>query len=699
MEHKEKGSGIFPSLNDGVGMESSVRLQDVLPSPAQDIEEFCRVHEITTLHFIETVWLIVLGPFLDTDRVCFGYRDHRDRPPDPTSGPAKVIESDSFPDASVAEMLKAGFCAEPGNPSDEQPPAHNTAVVLIKEIAGSDRSYLLEEAKQWDYGVVLVGEMNELSALLRLSLVHKTSTLSPCLAENLSSTVLQVIQEILADSNRRIKDLTLFSPLNQDNVLRWNGGKQQSPATSLIKVIQQRVCERPHHPAVCAWDGTLSYSQLDSLATQWASHLQRLGIGPEHMVPVMMDKSQWMVVAELAILKVGGAFVPIDPKQPPDRLRNIVTQVNATVAITSTDLVPILSSLLGTIVTISSETTSNLPTTMSDVPAREITLETTAYVLFTSGSTGQPKGCVAKHRALANLVNLAPSLKITAESRVLQSASYGFVMSLAEIFCSLTVGATVCIPSKEDCINNLQRAMESMLVSWAILTPSAAQSLVSPLAFLKTLVLAGEPMRIDLFQMWVNQLDLHLVLGCTEWAGASVSPPIRSEADIRCIGTSPTGRLWLGDPTDHNRLAPLGAVAELLVESPALADGYLNNASQTASAFINAPAWYRMMGPVNDTGVTLYKTGDLVQYYADGKIRYIGRKNTQVKIRGKRLELGEIEYHIRQISPAIEKVIAEAAAPKGSETPIVVAFLYSSDQEALLLHFQAHVDSIKKGLE
>ncbi|KAI3040494.1 hypothetical protein CBS147352_9919 [Aspergillus niger] len=699
MEHKEKGSGIFPSLNDGVGMESSVRLQDVLPSPAQDIEEFCRVHEITTLHFIETVWLIVLGPFLDTDRVCFGYRDHRDRPPDPTSGPAKVIESDSFPDASVAEMLKAGFCAEPGNPSDEQPPAHNTAVVLINEIAGSDRSYLLEEAKQWDYGVVLVGEMNELSALLRLSLVHKTSTLSPCLAENLSSTVLQVIQEILADSNRPIKDLTLFSPLNQDNVLRWNGGKQQSPATSLIKVIQQRVCERPHHPAVCAWDGTLSYSQLDSLATQWASHLQRLGIGPEHMVPVMMDKSQWMVVAELAILKVGGAFVPIDPKQPPDRLRNIVTQVNATVAITSTDLVPILSSLLGTIVTISSETTSNLPTTMSDVPAREITLETTAYVLFTSGSTGQPKGCVAKHRALANLVNLAPSLKITAESRVLQSASYGFVMSLAEIFCSLTVGATVCIPSKEDCINNLQRAMESMLVSWAILTPSAAQSLVSPLAFLKTLVLAGEPMRIDLFQMWVNQLDLHLVLGCTEWAGASVSPPIRSEADIRCIGTSPTGRLWLGDPTDHNRLAPLGAVAELLVESPALADGYLNNASQTASAFINAPAWYRMMGPVNDTGVTLYKTGDLVQYYADGKIRYIGRKNTQVKIRGKRLELGEIEYHIRQISPAIEKVIAEAAAPKGSETPIVVAFLYSSDQEALLLHFQAHVDSIKKGLE
>lgn len=147
MEHKEKGSGIFPSLNDGVGMESSIRLQDVLPSPAQDIEKFCRVHGITTLHFIETVWLIVLGPFLDADRVCFGYRDHRDRPPDPTSGPAKVIESDLFPDSPVAEMLKTGFCAESVNPSDEQPPAHNTAVALIKEIVGPDRSYLLKEVR------------------------------------------------------------------------------------------------------------------------------------------------------------------------------------------------------------------------------------------------------------------------------------------------------------------------------------------------------------------------------------------------------------------------------------------------------------------------------------------------------------------------------------------------------------------------
>jgi amino acid adenylation domain-containing protein len=546
---------------------------------------------------------------------------------------------------------------------------------------------------------LLVAEVNDLSALVRLSLVYKTSALSPCHAENISSTVLQVVKEILADSNQRIKDLTLFSSLNRIHVSRWNGNNKQSPATSLIEVIHRHACERPHHPAVCAWDGVISYSQLDHLTTQWASYLHLLGIGSESMVPVMMKNSKWMVVAEVAIVKAGGAFVPIDPSQPTNRLKDIIRQVNATVALASTDQAQRLSSLVGMVVVVSPKTTSSLPNARWDAPG-QVTPENTAYVLFTSGSTGQPKGCVVSHGALANVVYQSPALQITADSRVLQFASYGFGMSLIEVYCTLAAGATICIPSKEDCLNELNRAMDMMQVSWAILTPSAALSLASPLASLKTLVLAGEPMRSDLFHTWATQVELLQAFGFTEWAGiCCVSQPIRSQADIRTIGTSPTANLWLVDPTDHNHLAPVGAVAELLVEGPALAKGYLNDASQTASAFIDAPAWLRTMGPGNHTGLRLYKTGDLVQYYADGRIRCVGRKDNQVKIRGKRLELGEIEYQVRQTGPLVEKVIVEAAAPKGNETPIVVAFLYSEDQESLLVHFQTYVASIKKSLE
>ncbi|OJI82486.1 hypothetical protein ASPTUDRAFT_66665 [Aspergillus tubingensis CBS 134.48] len=695
MGTKRDINGIFPSLNDGEEAECTIRAQDILPLPVMDIEKFCHDTGIATSLFLKTVWLVVMWPFLEIDRICIGYRDYCDSSP----GPEKVIQSGILPDASLIELLKSDLDTEPGDLCAECPTAHNTAVALIREISQSDRSKFLMEAKSWNYSIALVGEVNEMSALVRLSLVHKSSTLSPCLAENISSTVLQVVQEILADSGRRIMDLALFSESNCAHVLRWNLKNSRGPATSLIEMIHQHACERPHHPAICAWDGVLSYSEFDSLTTRWASRLQSLGIGPQSMVPVMMTNPRWMTVAEIAIMKAGGAFVPLEPTQPTSRLQDMVRQLNSTVALASPDVVPILSSLVDDVVIVSAKTTSSLPNAPSNPQWPKITPDTTAYVLFTSGSTGKPKGCVVCHGALENVEYQSQALRITAESRVLQFASHGFAASLMEVHCSLAVGATVCIPSKEDCMNGLNSAIDSMQVNWAVLTPSAALSLATPLGSLKTLAFAGEPMRSDLFHKLADEVDMLLVYASTEWAGVCVSQPIRSATDIRCIGPSPTGNLWLVDPTDHNRLAPVGAVGEVLIESPGLAKGYLNNESQTASTFIDPPRWLHAMASGTYTKARLYKTGDLAQYYADGKLRYIGRKSTQVKIRGKRLELGEIEYRIRQTSPSVEKVIAEAAAPKGGETPIVVAFLYSQDQPALLLHFQAYVDTIKETLE
>ncbi|RAH57715.1 nonribosomal peptide synthase [Aspergillus piperis CBS 112811] len=699
MANQGEIGGNFPSLNDGVEAECTVRVQDVLTLPVTEIEKFCRDTGTAIPLFIKTVWLIVMWPFLEIDRICIGYRDYRDSPPHRASGPEKVIQSGILPDISVMKLLESDIGTESGNLCDECPPAHNTAIALIREISESDRSELLIEAEKWNYSIALVGEVDEVSALVRLSLVHKSSTLSPCLAENISSTVLQVIQEILADSHRRIMDLSLFSSSNRDHVLRWNRKDNRGPAVSLIEQVHQHACERPHHPVICAWDGVLSYSEFDSLTTRWASYLQGLGIGPQCMVPMMMTNSQWMTVAEIAIMKAGGTYVPLDSTQPFKRLEDIITQVNATFGISSPDLEPVLSSLVGVVVTLSATTTLRLPPVKADFKWPDITPDTKAYVLFTSGSTGRPKGCVVCHGALGNSKYHSQALRITAQSRVLQFASHGFAVSLLEVHCSLAVGATICIPSKEDRLNGLNSAMDSMRVSWAVLTPSAALSLATPLESLKTLALIGEPMRNDLFRKLADEVEVILVYGSTEWVGLCASHPIRSQIDIKCIGPSPTGNLWLVDPTDHNRLAPVGAVGEVLIESPGLAQGYLNNDSQTAANFVDAPAWLQMIGSGAYPGARFYKTTDLAQFYADGKIRYVGRKSTQVKIRGKRLDLGEIEYQIQQISPSIEKVIAEVASPKGSETPIVVAFLYSQDQEALLLHFHASVDAIKESLE
>lgn len=545
----------------------------------------------------------------------------------------------------------------------------------------------------------MVGQVSNRGNLMGLSLVYKTSALSLCYGENISSTITEVVEGILANSNQCIKDLNLFSPMNRSQVSRWNSKEIPSKSPSIVGVIHKHACERPHHPAICAWDGVLSYADLDTLTTWWASQLHELGVGPESMVPIMMDSSKWMVVTELSVLKAGGAFVPIDPLQPDKRVQDIVQQVNPTVALSSERLRQRLSSLFGGTIIVCEEITSRLPTAIRAIPPRAAP-EGTGYVLFTSGSTGHPKGCVVSHGALGNVVDQIRSLNINADSRVLQFASYGFGVSLIEIYCALGAGATICIPSKEDCLDNFNEVIDRMEVSWAILTPSAASSLTTPLVSLKTLVLAGEPMRSDLFHTWAHEVELVQAFGFTEWAGiCCVSKPVVSLSDLKMVGTSPSANLWLVDPTDHNRLAPVGAVAELLVEGPALAKGYLNNSAQTSSAFVDDAAWLRSLGRESHIGTRLYKTGDLVQYCVDGSIKYVARKDTQVKIRGKRLELGEIEYQARQAGVSVDKVIAEAAVPENTQAPIVVAFVCSPSKNSLPALFERNVASIRSFLE
>ncbi|KAF4213395.1 hypothetical protein CNMCM5878_000029 [Aspergillus fumigatiaffinis] len=528
---------------------------------------------------------------------------------------------------------------------------------------------------------------------VKLSLFYRASSLSPAHVGNVSSNITQAIQQVLAHPNECIKNIELVSPLNKSTILRWNRTEQK--AKSLLEVIHRHAKDRPQHPAICAWDGTVSYLELEVLSSQWASYLQSQGVKPECLVPIMMDHSKWAIIGEIAILKAGGAFVPIDPAHPVSRLESIIQQTEAKIAISSAHLVDKLSSLVDTVIAISDETTSSLRKTLRD-PVNPVGLDCTAYVLFTSGSTGRPKGCVVKYRALSDVVNQTTALKIGPESRVLQFASYTYGMSLIEIHCTLAVGATICVPSEDDRLNALDSAIRSMRVTWAILTPSTTLSIAESVRCLHTLVIAGEHMGIGHFRSLADKVELLQAFGLTEWSGiCCVSQRIRSETDMRVIGRSPTANLWLVDPIDGNKLAPVGTVAELLVEGPALADGYLGDTHQTASAFIKGPPWL----PV-PTATGLYKTGDLVRYTADGNLQYIARKDNQVKIRGMRVELGEVEHQIRRASPLLEEAIVEAAATKNSNgIPVLVAFLYSASQtDSSGESFVHMIDVIKESL-
>ncbi|EAW14636.1 putative nonribosomal peptide synthase [Aspergillus clavatus NRRL 1] len=688
--------GMLPRLSDGVEPgDLTISFQDLPPRVIAPIQGFCDEKDIEIAAFFRSLWAVFVRVFSEADQVCFGCGDLRLTPEQKAK--FKVIQTTFSTEITIAQLLEDENGEAATVLDNETAPPHNSALLLTQAI---DKTEAMESVANvmGAYGVLILVEVDDASAPVNLSLWYHTSILSPRYAEHLASTVAKIIEEIIGCPERRIRDVDMFSQSNKSDVLNWNVRPCREPE-SLMGTISRHAKQRADHPAIHAWDGIVCYSELDSLVAKWAQHLHQRGIGRRAMVLVLMDRSKWAVIAEMAVLRVGAAFVPLDAAQPLERLNYIAHETGATLLLASERFVDLLSSHVDSTLVISDKTTKSLPEPheSSSYPS---TPEDTAYVLFTSGSTGKPKGCVVSHGALANVVHHGVALKILPESRVLQFASYTFGVSLIEIYCTLARGATICIPSADDRINALDRAMNDMQITWAFLTPSTTTSIMGPVETLQTLVLAGEPMGLNHLHTWIDRVELLQGFGFTEWAGVCCVSRIGSERDMRLIGSSPTARLWLVDPTDHNRLAPIGAVAELVVDGPALAKEYLNNPKQTEASFLANPPWLRSMSSGGLTASRLYKTGDLVQYRADGTLKYVARKDTQVKIRGQRVELAEVEYHVRRACTQVQKVIVDAAPPADSKQgPILVTFLYSTQHEALLAGFPSQVAAIKAELE
>ncbi|KAL3479836.1 hypothetical protein BJX99DRAFT_267793 [Aspergillus californicus] len=626
--------GLLPSLGEGMIQDDQIIVHQLSP-PTSAVQQLCREHDVPAHAFYLTAWALVVRAFTETDSICLGYADWRAYCVETDGCALAVIHSNLPPGRQTAQVLE-GFKDTEHENMHEAP--HNTAVVLLSQ--GTEPSELSWLVK------------SQYSLVMAISYADLTNAPTG----------------VLARPGACIGEIHLFSPLNAETVSGWNARTQNAPgaSASLLEVIRGHAEHRPNHPAVHAWDGTLSYAELESAGTRWAIYLQRHGVEAGRIVPMMMEHSKWAVIGEIAILKAGGAFAPLDPAQPVLRLGEIVRQTKATIAISSPDLREKLQGLIERVLVMSDEKGESVP----DAPGDNVTIRgggNPAYVLFTSGSTGRPKGCVVGYAALSDVVNHTAALKIRPDSRVLQFASYTYGMSLIEIHCALAAGATICIPDENNRLNALGSVLSSMSVTWAILTPSTTLSITEAVGCLETLVVGGEALTVDHVHRLAGETELLQAFGLTEWAGiCCVSQRITSGADLRAIGCSPTARLHLADPANCNRLAPVGAVAELLVEGPALADGYLGDPEQTAVAF-----------PKTSTGGRLYRTGDLVQYAADGSLRYVCRKDSQVKIRGMRVEPAEVEYQIRLACLDVKHVVVEAAATKGSTgLLILVAFIF-----------------------
>lgn len=492
---------------------------------------------------------------------------------------------------------------------------------------------------------------------------------------------------------------SLLGPLPRDLTTIWDWNATVPPTIDqcIHELISEKVPLHAEKPAVSSWDGSFTYSEVESLSTRLAHHLVAQGVTLGTYVPLCFEKSRWTIVAVLGTMKAGGAFALTDPtSQPEGRLRVMVEQTGGSIVMASesqADLAGRITTSGGKVVVVSDKLFASLTETPMSHPLPEIPATTSPlYIQFTSGSTGKPKGVVISHaNYTSGAIPRAAAVGYKASSRVFEFASYAFDVSIDCMLCTLAVGGTICIPSDADRMNDLGGAIRASGANMAHMTPSVARVLdPDVIAGLDVLGLGGEAVSAADAASWSKgKTSVIIAYGPSECTvGCTVNNTFAQKEGKRSfttgnIGQGVGGLGWVVDPDDSNKLVPVGAVGELIIEGPVVGLGYLDEPEKTAEVFIGDPAWL-VKGHGSHPGRhgRFYKTGDLVCYDDDmsGDYVFIGRKDAQVKLRGQRVELVEIEHHLHGLLPRGVKLAAEVIKPIGGQ-PTLVTFLVDESSD------------------
>lgn len=496
---------------------------------------------------------------------------------------------------------------------------------------------------------------------------------------------LDSFQPLIPKPNISLQDVKSTTSENSDSKVeqlwQWNRDLPPLLQTCMHDIITEQANRQPQNVAVESWDGILTYGELDQLSSELAQNLLLRGIGSGSRVPLCFEKSMWAVVAVLGVMKSGAAFSLTDSSQPEARLRTIVEQTRADLVITSLDQSTLgqrISSSTGQVLALSRDyfSVKQDTTTMRQLP--RVSPSSPMYIIFTSGSTGKPKGVVISHENYTSgAIPRAEAVGYNSSSRVFDFPSYAFDVSIDCMVCTLASGGKVCVPSEEARMNDLSGAIRRSKANMVHMTPSVARVLDSDIIpSLDVLGLGGEAVSPSDAAEWSQHTSLVIAYGPSE---CTVGCTINNTVTISTgIGRGVGGVTWITDPEDHNRLVAVGEVGELLIEGPVVGIGYLDEPEKTAQAFIEDPVWLTAgHGAFQGRRGRLYKTGDLVRYEnnGSGSIEFVGRKDQQVKLRGQRVELTEVEHHLRTCLPFGVKVAAEVIKVENTGAPTLIAFL------------------------
>ncbi|KAF2753565.1 amino acid adenylation [Pseudovirgaria hyperparasitica] len=481
-------------------------------------------------------------------------------------------------------------------------------------------------------------------------------------------------------SSNTAESLGVISNADHQHLRRFNANEVTSVDVCLHDIIRERCLERADAPAVFSSTGQFSYRELDTLSTHLALRLISYDVGPESFVPLLFEKSRWTSIAMLGVLKAGGAFILMDPSHPRRRLQEICDTSRAKLVVCSSQQQPLASQLMANVVIVDCTDDTNNKEPDTEIHAlSKATPENAVYCVFTSGSTGKPKGVVIEHRNYCTaLVTQKEAFGLDEQTRYLQFASYAFDTSISDHFMTWLAGGCVCVLSDSERRDSFSEVAVRLKANVLDLTPSLAR-LIRPdsIPCAKALVLGGEAMKPHDVDIWADKVRLINGYGPSECSvTATLTTSVKPGADPTNIGY-PVGCIaWIVDPDNHNTLLGPGAVGELVLEGPIVGRGYLHEPEKTAAVFVSNPSWVSSFRGSSYEG-RFYKTGDLARLSErDGSIFFCGRKDNQIKIRGQRLEAGEVENVIAQCLPMASSVLVTTISSRTSSlNHILAAFI------------------------
>ncbi|KAK4623504.1 Nonribosomal peptide synthetase dtxS1 [Fulvia fulva] len=475
----------------------------------------------------------------------------------------------------------------------------------------------------------------------------------------------------LCDQERKrlhIRDLPVLSDADKKLLVAWNSQVLGTSTICAHDLVTKTACLYPDQTAVSAWDGEWTYSEIDQLSTGLARYLMRCGVVYKSKVALMLEKSKWTPIAQLAVMKAGAASLSLDiGAEQSARTSAILSKVQPTALLTfaanqlpALDLPPSCQHI-----PLSAAQILN-PVQTPDIELPTVGAEDTLYIIFTSGSTGTPKGVVVTHANFTSAIKYQQAAHgFRPLCRVLDFAAYAFDVAWSNLLHTFTVGGCLCIPSETERRERLEECFARYNISHADLTPSVARLLpLSTIATLDTLVLGGEELRPEDAARWAPLTTLINPYGpseCTPTATiACFDQQIETDHQVH-IGKGYGVNTWIVNPDDTACLMPIGSVGELLLQGPIVGAGYLNDEELTNKAWIPAPSWLTEICAHPTAAAAgrsrIYRTGDLVRYDpTNGNVLFVGRKDSQAKIHGQRVDLGEIENALSK-QPSVEQVV------------------------------------------